>query len=470
MKTEKFDEAVKRKVESIDHRFEEKDIDKVLHFVNTHRGPAFFRSPFRLLVYSLSTLVVAVLTTWQITKWHDNKVLNETIAELKNKSAGQGISKGTAPGSKTNNITTPGNNNTGYSNDARDNTTVNQAERNSTTLTRDKKNISHNKQELANNETWKTNKNLNSVNRNFKSNKDQSTQRYRGNDGEKLSNLKGENFQPKGLTDNNKIENKDLTSNELTLKKQDSILQEKNKLAENKKPEIPKDVQTYRNAKETKKTKKPADIHILAGGVFTAGDNNQLGGGITGDLILNRRFGFSAGVKVLSISTTGKTYSEKDYNDICDEDFRDKYDHDKDRNNVFIDSITTQSSIIQVPVSLSIYQPLGHNFAISASVGTDLDLYKYQEISFKETTIKNLPPPPYHQVIETSHQERNSNGSTALFNNIVFSVGFLKQWNHIAVQVSPYWAHQFVNTDYKLESEYFGGNIKLLYSFGIGGF
>ena len=84
MKTENFDDAIRRKVESINHQFTEKDIERVHNYVNANKGPLWLRGPFRrLLVYSFTGLVLTGIITWQLTKIHDREILKQTVETLK---------------------------------------------------------------------------------------------------------------------------------------------------------------------------------------------------------------------------------------------------------------------------------------------------------------------------------------------------------------------------------------------------
>jgi hypothetical protein len=471
MKTEKFDEAIKQKVESIDHRFEEKEIEKVLHYVNSHRGPSIFRGPFRqFILFSFSAIVITTISTWQLTKWHDHKILNETVAELKKYNGSDHQANNVSHSATNNNENTSVNNNSTVLNG-------NAINENIAIFSNTKKENSlhnYNKQEKAN-----------KIGRQKSIQDDQSiseTSKKNSNDHQNNGHTATDQESDKqnGITEIHKdkistdklVMNINDNQNITTLSKKEkpdstmAELKEKRMLPEIKKPESQKDIKTYRGPKYDKKLKSHPDFHIFAGGDFSIGDNNQLGAGLTSEIILNRKFGFSAGIRVLGMSTTSP-YSESNYNEICGENFHDRYERDKDRNLTTIDSITNQSNIIQVPLSFFYFIPLKNNFAVSVSLGTDLDLYKYQELSFRETTVKYYPPPYRSQV---THQERNNNGNGIMFNNAIISAGILKQWGHYAVELSPYFSYQLKNSDYKLENYYVGCNLKLLYSFGKGGF
>src|ERR1017187_6794671 len=73
MKTEDFDEAIKRKLESIDPVIKVKDIESVHQYVAMHRSAfPFLRSP-RFFWGLLGTgMVVTALVTWKLTTVADH--------------------------------------------------------------------------------------------------------------------------------------------------------------------------------------------------------------------------------------------------------------------------------------------------------------------------------------------------------------------------------------------------------------
>jgi hypothetical protein len=467
MKTENFDDAIKRKVESIDHRFEEKDVERVLKYVNTHKSPGFLRGPFRrLFVFSLAGLMLTGVITWKLTEIHDKAVLGRTIAALK-KDLGRQNPAPVISGDQTA-LNTPKNLTGSNPADDRDmqkditadfGTTdrqfVKPFHKEIRNKTADKKQ-SLNDNNKKNNTTETGVKTTDKPGNNTTGNNDSRDRDGGSNSGNSSELLSHKNMENGDRETNKSTGNQNATDQDIALNKKE---------IQTKKPDTSGNGSTYRSAKKGNNAKTPNNWRVMSGLDFTKGMGKQIGGGLTAELLLNNRFSFRTGIKMLSIGTESE-YTEQEINDKCGEDyFRNNYLHGWHNNDRY-ENISTQAGVIQIPVGFSFYIPLKNHLALSATVSTDLDIYKYLNLEYED--IKKGPPPNYSDMVTTKQVPLNGPG--VLMNNITGSVGILKQWGPVALQANAYFGPQLTYTDYKLDPYYWGLNLRLMYCFGKVGF
>ena len=184
----------------------------------------------------------------------------------------------------------------------------------------------------------------------------------------------------------------------------------------------------------------------LAGGSY--------GAGLTGSVSFARRLGFTTGVKYVAPGV-------EHFNDKGDFD---RHDHRK-INHRFEDHLTDQhqaseisirSSLVIIPVSFSYTIPMNRNFSLLFALGTELDLGLNQQLQYNggEDSLK-----PRREAVR-------ARGDAVLFNNIVVSAGLEKRWNHLVFQAQPFIRPQLKQVFYKPKEIDFGIGLSILYSFG----
>lgn len=178
----------------------------------------------------------------------------------------------------------------------------------------------------------------------------------------------------------------------------------------------------------------------------------QLGGGIQAELFLDKRLSISAGLQYVNVGNE-KYNTDEHFKMRNDFDFRVRF-APKVPFGAPIKNIEEQRTLWQVPIRISYYLPLPSEFYVLGKIGTDLDIAGTKKVCF-DFKDKNV----YQTVDNVS-----SKLDTKLFNNYMISVGVEKRFNHFAVQVAPTYSFQQTRVDYRKEYG-LGGELKLNYTF-----
>ena len=197
----------------------------------------------------------------------------------------------------------------------------------------------------------------------------------------------------------------------------------------------------------------PKKARVLSGISFQV-SNQRVGTGLSMDVVFGKYFGI----------TTGLTY-----NFLNEQQFPDREtmhgrpphgynphinDHFGDKNHV--SDISIQNQLLQLPFLLNGRLPLKHNFTLGLSVGTELDLYLYQKVSYTH----------HLDSMRTEYPNFGSRGTVVPFNSLFFGASISKQWNHFLLNVQPYYSQPVKDLFYKPSEPEFGIGIRLMYSFG----
>ena len=182
--------------------------------------------------------------------------------------------------------------------------------------------------------------------------------------------------------------------------------------------------------------------------------NQKIGTGLAGDLLFGKNLGFSLGIT---------------YNALKEEQFSDKadfYGHRPHGMNPQIDhhlggpehvsDISIQSKLLQLPAAFNYYIPLKRNFVIRMSLGTDLDIYLNQKLSFIHPIDSS----------RTEYPHFNTQGKVVPFNTLYFGAGIEKRWNRWVISAQPYYNQRIKEVFYKPKESEFGIGVSVLYSFG----
>ncbi len=211
------------------------------------------------------------------------------------------------------------------------------------------------------------------------------------------------------------------------------------------------------SAKKQKNSFKP--FSVFEGAKFNVGpdfilSNQAMGTGISGKLDFKNRFGIGTGVNYTVLNT-------ENFTDTADM-FRHKPPHfHNDTNNHFndkghISDISITNSLIQIPIAISYTLSLKRNFGILFSAGTDLDIYVNQKLSFSHNPDTG----------RTENHKFEEKGNVDVFNNLVFSTGVEKRWKSIAFQVQPFIGLKTKDVFYKPKEMEFGVDFGVKYCFG----
>ncbi len=220
-------------------------------------------------------------------------------------------------------------------------------------------------------------------------------------------------------------------------------------------PKLEKDDSQRKNLTKNKKTKNHLSLKNLQyqAGLGLEKANTQFGIGIMGELFFSKRFSINVGFKYLNINNHFR--DSDDFNKQTNKDFYAATSQFADTFNIA--NIAMNYNILQIPVAFNYSIPLKNDFAFLSSVGTDLDISTNLNVKYQEVV-------NYSKDIE-KNTSLNVQYHPVLFNNMVLAIGLQKQWNHIILQASPFISPQLKIVDYKQDNLYGGLRIRAFYKF-----
>jgi len=453
MKTEDFDDAIKRKLESINPVFNEQDIERVHQYTIRNRGPLSILRSGRFLWSVIGAgMLVTGLLTWKFTSLYDRNahIVQQAVVQPAN----QDVRKQAAPKiiTKTDTVYL-----TKY---------VNKYPMSYSAKKQQKQVV------LASNIT-KSNSDPGSKN-NYRT-----AGSYLTPHDDILKSNSANNTTNGGLTPALSNSNTQNTSSKNNINDATSGNQKNNDAALNSPEPKPAETPADKNdpsaasakkapihnySEEHKKTKaanRNLNLTVMAG---AGGEiaNTQMGGGVyakimTQDRISFNRVSLNLGVKLLSVNYM-KYDNDWEYEQATGYDFKWAYARDLSPN-CEISNISFTHALWQIPLSVEYDLRLKNDWFISGSIGTDLDIACIGGLEFTSTE-------GYGSDITQQPHDQTINYSTVLFNNAVGSLGFIKQWRQVSVQLSGFTSQQLVSAVYKgSNSRFYGCDMKLFYSF-----
>lgn len=458
MKTEDFDDAIRKKIESINPQFDEKDIDKVHDYVVKKRGSAFRLSNSNIVLASLLILAIAGLLTWNLYQKEERNQLVQTIDSLRKNLT---LTESHAPVTKTDTIyetkyvNKSASNQQGAATNGKRNENINSAYV-ASGLTAGNIYSSSNKTAHAgiNSRANRDNKKALSGNQYTaskisvaekgnsaaKNNPDaRQTEATKtnpaANESSSSSNLPGAlTNQPANDTGVNKSIAK--TNNPVT-----------SDVAVNASPDsFPSD-----NNKLKKRSCFLNNLHYQVGVGYEIA-NASTGYSVNGEAILNNKWGVSIGAQLVQLG-----------NELFDDDDDFHHKKGKDFSNVYPSDVTDTSSVsnihihttlIRIPVKLNYYIALKHNYTLVFGAGTDMDVYAMERVGYNHKDNTNMVIP----------KNFNAMPSILLFNNATFSAGIQKAWRRFVFRAEPFISPQITDVEYKNVNLYFGIGLKILYA------
>ncbi|MCR9065510.1 MAG: hypothetical protein NXI00_16180 [Cytophagales bacterium] len=179
--------------------------------------------------------------------------------------------------------------------------------------------------------------------------------------------------------------------------------------------------------------------------------NEQLAGGFTNELILSKNFGISAGFRLSNLK--GNDYhTDGEYLMQTGLDFRAIYGSfvhpEKDIVDIIFDNY-----FLQIPLNLSYRFPLRNQWTILLLLGTDLDIAGREYVKFE------------YQNDEGVFEEgiNKANISNPIFNNGLISAGIEKKIGKYVFQLLPYASAQWKTSIYKRDDILAGINLKMMF-------
>jgi hypothetical protein len=471
MKTENFDDSLRRKLESIDYPFKEQDVEYVHQYVQTNmHSPSFWKRFRHTFILSLYGITLVGLLTWNYKQFQQQEVLlknietlQKTITLTKSNSTPAILSDGAigsnyiASGSEnaiTDNYKITLENNQEYTSDNYLNHKISkrkytQKNKNYTSEELDylyKENQTH---EISYSKNLSKRKTINNNSSYVDDDVFHSSQ-------EKSVTLSREDDK------NSLVFKKDLEitnaaiSNQLSTSARTNVLSEEKMIRPDslvKNNESNKEIISSTNTGAKKQHyKNHLSLKNLGyqAGLGIEKSNNQVGIALLGEIFVSKRFSVNTGVKFLNI--TNENYLDKDdFYNKRNEHFCSTYAPNESDTSL-VSEIEMQYNLMQIPVALNYYQPLKKNYSLLFSAGTDLDLYTNLNIHYEHGD------PRIHEHISTKY-------TNVVFNNISLSTGIQKQWNHFILQLNPFLSPQVKHVDYKKDNLYGGLRLRAFYRF-----
>ncbi len=505
MKTDKFDEAFRRKVESFHPPFSEDEIDRVQGYLNQHIPLSLWQRFGHIFTYSVGMLTILTLLTTNIFQANENKSLLNKISELSKQLKQQPIQtavKGTSSPLIIEKIDTiyvvkhikheitvddykesiatlqPANSSEDVSpensGDVSENIDISSNKK-------PEKSISNLSKEQTNKDSFShiSNKNTNNAaNKGINKNKqlEAIAQQNGFVDNNLVSTYNGQ-ATTKGFDENKKLKITQDTDNQAPYNNQTptnlSDLKEislKNLSLKDLKsrgynplglsPAISfadRPLQTTRwvdlNSKKSGFRMPQITLPSLKYrvGLGSNIDNGQIGTSILTEVLFSKRWSITSGVNVsfLGFEHFG---DEDDFKRKTERDFREQHDLDVPLNSEIAD-IEAHQVLLRVPLYLNYRLPLRKNYTVLFSTGTDFDVNLRKITSFSHRDF----------IKENKQEGLTENIKVIPFNNWILSAGIEKRWKRFSVQLNPYVSYQLKPLSYRANDWLFGVKLNGFY-------
>ncbi|HEV7348054.1 hypothetical protein [Telluribacter sp.] len=172
------------------------------------------------------------------------------------------------------------------------------------------------------------------------------------------------------------------------------------------------------------------------------------------DILLGRHLSVTTGLSWLKPQEE-RYFNEKVFREKKRQDFRAKHGRGIPPSfEVF--NITTRTTLVQVPVGVTFRGELGRDFAYLLGAGTNLNVRTRQVLSFDLRI-------PTQQI---DHWTKRILPPTPTFTNVQVSAGIEKRWNPIVLQADAYLISRDSPRSYLPDKQSLGVRFKILYQFG----
>jgi hypothetical protein len=428
MKTDNFDDQIRKKLESIELQPSPADIDRVYRYAARPRFARFGRI-FPLSVLALSTVILLAVILWQR---DENKKLSSEVAVLKQRELKDESLKNNA-------LTNQG-----------------------TTENLPKDNLSNTYSGQPSAETVL--KQSGTQNDNSIAERSLPNRVQRGN--QTLSTTTGQNDRIAGSKGRNGFDK--LTVNTSNSDKNLKVALSKdlgNKLSDNQQiasknlkpvdsavdkpliapiPEKSKRLTTDAGEKPLVKQTKSHNLKpTFSLGAAFDGSFSGAGGHLFGEVMISR---FTLNIGIGRGPGAAERYENRqDFHEKTGKDFDRLYPVWKPTDSV--ENIQLADNIIQMPVQIGYRLPLSTNWALRFNAGTNFDLSRVHHLECDAEHYGGWPPPPADDMQHFSYDYKNS--KVVFFNNLTLSAGVERTWKHIYLTANPYFITTVKNVYYR---------------------
>lgn len=477
MKTDKFSEAIRRKLAQLQPSFKEQDWGKMKSFMDGQSPPSFWQQYGNGLLYVASGVIITTLLITNYFQNIENKTLRSTVQTLNQKvtelqkpeAQNEDV---TVKSNETITLNTDSNNNLGSQNiDKKDFKNIDsekteQIENNNfekpiknkpsqtekITVIDEAENLNNDEFQSGNSENTLTSKTSKNKFKNIISSKSENqialNQRKFGRKTARSNKSYQDNFTNRL---NNETEKQFISSidgelntgiSELPLRGAGGLLL--SPLQPIDTVYLISDLPTKKIrvkapflAKEILTTKKSFSLPFLLQAGLSYNLNvvkHETGIGIWTELFISKKLSLGVGLDYMSLDEP-RFNTDDNFTNKRRENFRDLY-APKIPMNQDIFNIDVSEKRIQLPILLTYHFPLKNNFSILTSIGTSLNLNAKQNIAF------NVRRGPSDYIDGKFRSEVRK----PIFTNIVLGVGIEKTWNKFVIQALPTFNFQTISS------------------------
>lgn len=484
MKTDKFDEEFRRKVENFHPPFNDEEIDRIQSYVGQHIPLSFWQRFGHVFTYSVGVLIIVTLLTTTVYKTYENKsllkqlsVLNKQLEQAKADSLATTIAPKEIVVEKTDTVFVtkyiPIHSN--YESEVVEseitkNTIPNTFPKFANESTKDTKNNI----KLTDKEHITTNSSENNLDKNVsKVRKAETSIRKDGNQNveskynsesanENAVSLKSTNTKKADFVLTEQVSTNSIDAS-LPISTPNSVAKETERFRfnnahlshrsynfdENKAVFdlsrrdfiLPKSSVKISNKKSFKlPTITLPNLKYRVGfGVEMA---DEYGGfNVLTDILVSKRWSITTGIGLSTFFEDEDFDDEDEFRRDTKKDFRKEYES-RINDNSQINDIHINQALFKVPVYFNYRLPLPKNFTVLLTAGSNLDVYSRQFVSYSDQ----------NSFRDKDHHRFSISGKTQLFNNLLFSTGIEKRWQKYSIHLSPYFITQLKPISYQEEN------------------
>lgn len=484
MKTDKFDEEFRRKVENFHPPFNDKEIDRIQSYVGQHIPLSFWQRFGHVFTYSVGTLIIVTLLTTTVYKTYENKSLLKQISALNTQleqAKADSIATTIVPKEivvekidtvfVTKYIPIPANNESESlavkitkttepntppkfvhksTKSAKNNTESIDKEHITTNLSKNNldKNVSKVKETDA---SIKKNAKQNEPSRYNDESVNESSVSLKSTNTEKRDFVLTEQISPNSIVASLPISSPNSVTQETeSLRFSDAYLSHRSyNFGENKAvfdlssrgfivPKSP--IKIHEKKSFNWPTVTLPNLKYRVGfGVEMA---DEYGGfNVLTDILLSKRWSITTGIGFSTFFDEEDFDDEDEFRRDTKKDFRKEYES-RINDNSEINDIHINQALFKVPVYINYRLPLPKNFTVLLTAGSNLDVYSRQFVSYSDQ----------NSFRDKDHHQFSIKGRTQLFNNLLFSTGIEKRWQKYSIQLSPYFITQIKPLLYQEEN------------------
>ena len=472
MKTDKFSEAIRRKLAQLQPSFKEQDWGKMKSFMDGQSPPSFWQQYGNGLLYVASGVIITTLLITNHFQNIENKTLRSTVQTLSQKvtelqrpeAQNEDI---TVKSNKTIALNSDSNNNLGSQNidkqdfknidskkivqtenDNFENRTKNKGlQTEKITISDEEENLNNDEFQSGNSENTLTSKTSKNRFKNIVSSKSENQNVLnQRNFGRKTARSRDD--YNNNVVANETIKQQNIETKEIPLRESSEPNTQTPKQLNTISPLQPIDTVYLISDLPTKKirvkapflareiltTNKPFSLpFVFQAGLGLNTSRHETGIGIWTELFISKKLSLGVGLDYMSLNEL-RFNTDGHFTDKRRENFRDLY-APKIPMNQDIFNIDVSEKRIQLPILFTYHFPLKNNFSILTSAGTSLNLSTKQNIAF------NVRRGPSDYIDGTFRSEVRR----PIFANIIFGVGIDKTWNKFVIQALPTLNFQTIN-------------------------